>query len=112
MPDMTRLTERRGSMDIKPIRAEADYERALRRVEELWDAPDGSAESDELEMLAALIEVYEREHYPMEGASAEVLIQPGRSGRKKRRNGVPLLPARKGRRVRPDLVNRLRDELP
>jgi len=53
-------------MDIKPIRGEADYERALRRVEELWNSPEGSPESDELDILATLIEAYEREHYPIE----------------------------------------------
>ena len=53
-------------MDIKPIREEADYERALRRVEELWNASESSTESDELEILATLIEAYEREHYPVE----------------------------------------------
>ena len=53
-------------MDIKPIRGEADYERALRRVEELWDSSEGSAESDELDILATLIEAYEEEHYPIE----------------------------------------------
>src|ERR1700687_1906913 len=53
-------------MDIKPIRGEADYERALHRVEELWNSPEGSAESDELDVLATLIEAYEREQYPIE----------------------------------------------
>ncbi len=53
-------------MDIKPIKSESDYERALRRVEELWDSPKGSAESDELDILATLIEAYEQEHYPIE----------------------------------------------
>ena len=53
-------------MDIKPIREEADYERALRRVEELWDSPEGSVESDELDILTTLIEAYEREHYPVD----------------------------------------------
>jgi HTH-type transcriptional regulator/antitoxin HigA len=53
-------------MDIKPIRGEADYERALRRVEELWNSPEGSAESDELDILATLIEAYEQEHHPIE----------------------------------------------
>jgi HTH-type transcriptional regulator / antitoxin HigA len=53
-------------MDIKPIRGEADYERALRRVEGLWDSPEGSAGSDELDILATLIEAYEQEHYPIE----------------------------------------------
>ena len=53
-------------MDIKPIKREVDYERALRRVEELWDSPEGSAESDELDILTTLIEAYEREHYPID----------------------------------------------
>lgn len=53
-------------MDIKPIRDEADYERALRRVEELWDSPEGSVENDELDVLTPLIEGYEREHYPID----------------------------------------------
>ena len=53
-------------MAIKPIRSEMDYERALRRVEALWDSREGSAESDELDVLATLIEAYEREHYPID----------------------------------------------
>ena len=53
-------------MAIKPIRSEADYERALRRVEALWDSREGSAKSDELDVLATLIEAYEREHYPID----------------------------------------------
>jgi hypothetical protein len=99
-------------MDTKPIKTEADYERAVRRVEELWDAPDGSAEGAELEILTTLIEAYERERYPLEGTSAEVLIHSRGSGVRYWRNGVPLLPTHNGRRARPDLVNRLRDELP
>jgi HTH-type transcriptional regulator/antitoxin HigA len=53
-------------MDIKPIRDEADYQRALRRVEELWGSKDGSAESDEMDIVTTLIEAYEREHYPID----------------------------------------------
>jgi HTH-type transcriptional regulator/antitoxin HigA len=53
-------------MDIKPIKSERDYEQALRRVESLWNSPEGSAESDELDVLATLIEVYERERYPID----------------------------------------------
>ncbi len=51
-------------MDIKPIKNERDYEKALRRAELLWKSPEGSAESDELDILATLIEAYENEHYP------------------------------------------------
>ena len=53
-------------MNIKPIKDEADYEGALRRVEELWDSLEGSAESDELDILTTLIEAYEHEHYPID----------------------------------------------
>src|SRR5216684_4728776 len=53
-------------MEIKPIKNERDYEQALRRVQSLWKSPEGSPEGDELDVLATLIEAYEREHYPME----------------------------------------------
>jgi len=53
-------------MDIKPIKNERDYEQALRRVESLWQSSEGSAESDELDVLATLIEAYERDRYPID----------------------------------------------
>jgi HTH-type transcriptional regulator/antitoxin HigA len=53
-------------MDIKPIKNERDYEQALQRVESLWKSPEGSAESDELDVLATLIEAYELEHFPID----------------------------------------------
>jgi HTH-type transcriptional regulator/antitoxin HigA len=62
-------------MEIKPIRNEGDYERALRRVEELFDAPKGSAEGDELDVLATLVEAYEREHFPMDLPGPVAAIQ-------------------------------------
>lgn len=53
-------------MQIRPIKSESDYDRALRRVEVLWNAREGSSESDELNVLATLIEAFEREHYPVD----------------------------------------------
>jgi HTH-type transcriptional regulator/antitoxin HigA len=53
-------------MNIKPIKNQRDYERALRRVESLWKSPEGSPEGDELDVLATLLEAYEREHYPID----------------------------------------------
>jgi HTH-type transcriptional regulator/antitoxin HigA len=53
-------------MEIKPIRNEQDHDQALRRVEALWDSPEGSPEHDELGVLATLIEVYERERFPID----------------------------------------------
>jgi HTH-type transcriptional regulator / antitoxin HigA len=53
-------------MNIKPIRNERDYERSLRRVEQLWNSTEGSPENDELGIIATLIDAYEREHYPID----------------------------------------------
>jgi HTH-type transcriptional regulator/antitoxin HigA len=53
-------------MEIKPVRNEADYEAALRRIEALWRAAQGTPEGDELDVLATLVEAYERDHYPVD----------------------------------------------
>ncbi|HEY6307111.1 MAG TPA: transcriptional regulator [Candidatus Angelobacter sp.] len=53
-------------MRIRPIRSEADYDEALRRVEALWGSASGTPEGDELDVLVPLIEAYEREHYPID----------------------------------------------
>ncbi len=50
-------------MDIKPIRTEADYKKALARLEEIFDASPKTKEGDELDILALLIERYEDLHY-------------------------------------------------
>jgi len=52
--------------DLRPIRSEKDYERALAEVEELWGANAGTLKGDRLDILATLIEAYETEHYPMD----------------------------------------------
>ncbi|MCL2645208.1 MAG: hypothetical protein FWD51_07095 [Betaproteobacteria bacterium] len=46
-------------MNIRPIHTETDYNAALARVDVLWDATPGSPESEELEVLAVLIDNYE-----------------------------------------------------
>ncbi|MDN5871063.1 MAG: plasmid stabilization protein [Nitrococcus sp.] len=50
---------------IKPIRTEQDFEAALARIDALMDAEPGSAEFDELDVLADLVEHYESKHEPM-----------------------------------------------
>jgi HTH-type transcriptional regulator/antitoxin HigA len=52
-------------LKIRPIKTEADYDAALARAAELMDAEEGTAEADELDVLATLIEAYEDKHYPM-----------------------------------------------
>ena len=53
-------------MDIKPIRTERDYRKTLKRIEILWDARPKSAEYDELEVLATLVEAYEEKRHPID----------------------------------------------
>ena len=47
------------------IKSEEDYEMALSRIEQLMDAKPDTAEMDELELLTALVEMYEERHYPI-----------------------------------------------
>jgi HTH-type transcriptional regulator/antitoxin HigA len=51
--------------DIHTIRTEADYEEALATMATLWGAPEGSPESDQLEILGTLVGRYEDEHAPI-----------------------------------------------
>ncbi|MDP1916255.1 MAG: hypothetical protein Q8L14_08415 [Myxococcales bacterium] len=51
---------------LKVITNERDYRRALRAVEALWNARPGSEAHDSLEVLALLLEDYEKRTFPME----------------------------------------------
>jgi len=53
-------------MEITPIKSETDYNNALKRLETIFDAPIGSPESDEADILGLLIDDYEQKHYPIE----------------------------------------------
>ncbi len=60
---------------LTPIRTEADYEAALARIEQLWDAPLGSPEGDELDILVDLVELYELKYVPMDYPSPAAAIE-------------------------------------
>ena len=53
-------------MNIKPIKTEADYYKALERLELIFDAAIDSKEGDEAEILSLLIDNYENKHYSIE----------------------------------------------
>jgi HTH-type transcriptional regulator/antitoxin HigA len=53
-------------MEIKPIRTEEEYRDALARLNDIWDAEPNTPESDELDVLAVLLEAYEEKHYPID----------------------------------------------
>ncbi|MFH2094748.1 MAG: helix-turn-helix domain-containing protein [Bacteroidota bacterium] len=53
-------------MNIHPIKTEEDYQKALDRLEVIFDAEPGTPQGDELEVLSILIEKYEDEYFPIE----------------------------------------------
>jgi HTH-type transcriptional regulator/antitoxin HigA len=48
------------------LKTRSDYESALVRAEALMDARAGTSRGEELELWACLIELYEKEHYPID----------------------------------------------
>ena len=53
-------------MEIKPIRNDEDHEEALREIERLWHAKEGTPEGDRLDVLTTLVEAFEDKHFPMD----------------------------------------------
>lgn len=53
-------------MNIHPIKTEEDYQKALDRLEIIFNAEPETPEGDELEVLSILIENYEDESFPIE----------------------------------------------
>ena len=53
-------------MNLKPIKSEKDYTKALQRLELIFDAKPNSAEGDEAEILSLLLENYENQNFPIE----------------------------------------------
>jgi HTH-type transcriptional regulator / antitoxin HigA len=51
---------------MKPIKTEQDYQAALQRIEQLWNAEPDTAEGDELEVLVTLVEAYEDKVFRIE----------------------------------------------
>ncbi len=50
-------------MTIHPVKTEQDYRKALLRIDGLMDAIPNTKAGDELDVLATLVEAYEREHF-------------------------------------------------
>jgi HTH-type transcriptional regulator/antitoxin HigA len=53
---------------IRPIRSEADYEAAVDEIEHYFEhePTPGTAEADRFDLLALIIEDYERKRWPIE----------------------------------------------
>lgn len=65
-------------MKIKLIKTEEDYNQALKVVEALADQPDFGSDQemiDEFELLSALIEMYDKVHYPVPAGNPIEIIK-------------------------------------
>ena len=51
---------------LRLIKTKKDYQDAINRLEEIFDAKAGSTEGNELEVLGILIAKYEDEHFPID----------------------------------------------
>lgn len=105
---------------MKPIRTETDYRAALAEIETLWDAEDGSAEADRVEVLILLVQDYERRHHPIPDPDPIDFLAHVMEARGLTRKDLELYIGHRGRvaevlgRVRPltlDMIRRLVDGL-
>ena len=62
------------------IKNEEDYDTALSRIEQLMGAKSGTDEMDELELLTALVEMYEERHFPINPPDPIDAIKYGMAG--------------------------------
>jgi len=53
-------------MEIKPIKNERDYRKALKEIDSLMNARANTAEGDRLDVLVTLVEVWEQKHWPID----------------------------------------------
>jgi len=53
-------------MNFKILKTNTDYEQALNRLDEIFDAKPNTPEGDEFELLSLLIDNYEEEHHSID----------------------------------------------
>jgi HTH-type transcriptional regulator / antitoxin HigA len=57
-------------MDVRMIKTEADYQASFAEIDRLIagdvEPAEGTPEADRLEVLATLVQLYEKEHFPIE----------------------------------------------
>lgn len=54
------------NMEIKPIKSERDYRKALKEIDSLMDARLNTREGDRLDILVTLVEAWEEKHWPID----------------------------------------------
>ena len=65
----------RGKMNWNIIKSEGQYNKALLRMEAIFDVDNNSKNSDEFDLLSILINKYEEEHFKIEAADPIQVIK-------------------------------------
>ena len=53
-------------MEIKPIKSERTYQKALKEIDSLMNARANTPEGDRLDVLVTLVEAWEEKHWPID----------------------------------------------
>ena len=93
-------------MGIRPIHNKKEYKAALIEIEQLWTAPAKSAEADRLDVLALLVEHYEKTHFPIADPDPIELIEHVMESRGLSRKDLEPIIGPRGRVA--DILNRTR----
>ena len=93
-------------MEIRPIHNKKEYNAALIEIEQLWTAPAKSAEADRLDVLALLVEHYEKTHFPIADPDPIELIEHVMESRGLSRKDLEPIIGPRGRVA--DILNRTR----
>ena len=93
-------------MEIRPIHNKKEYKAALFEIEQLWTAPAKSAEADRLDVLALLVEHYEKTHFPIADPDPIELIEHVMESRGLSRKDLEPIIGPRGRVA--DILNRTR----
>jgi HTH-type transcriptional regulator/antitoxin HigA len=63
------------TMEIKPIKRERDYGRAMKEIDALMDAKANTAAGDRLDVLVTLATAWEEKHHPIDAPDPVEAIQ-------------------------------------
>ena len=53
-------------MEIKPIKNDRDYRKALKEIDQLMEARPNTPQGDRLDVLVTLVEAWEEKHWPID----------------------------------------------
>jgi HTH-type transcriptional regulator / antitoxin HigA len=63
--ERTRHHHQSHTLQIRPIRSDADHAAFLREIEALWGAEEGTEAGDRLDVLVTLVEAYDAHRWPI-----------------------------------------------